>query len=95
VTDRPLVFGGKAPPLGPQIQEAFKAAKGHTIFLVAFVRWPGLPTARLAARMREQDLFTGEVLRELPPRFKVTDSEEFPGLQTLEVFTIEDRGAQT
>jgi hypothetical protein len=97
VTDRPLIFGGKAPPLGPQIQEAIKAAKGHTIFLVAFVPVHGLSTGRLTAWFREQDLLSGsgEVLRELPHRFKVTDSEGFPGMQQLEVFTIEDRGAQS
>jgi 4-amino-4-deoxy-L-arabinose transferase-like glycosyltransferase len=94
VSEHPFTLHDPVPSLATQIQEAFRDARGRSLFLVARLPSDALAggTKGRVARLREMDTGSGALVRQLPPGFEVTDSEALQGLDPLVVLTIEDRG---
>jgi Dolichyl-phosphate-mannose-protein mannosyltransferase len=92
VSEDPFMLGDPVPSLPAQIDEAFDAARGRSLFLVASRQTDDVAgdTAHRGARVREDPARV--LLRRLPPKFEVTESKAFRGVVPLVVFAIEDRG---
>jgi hypothetical protein len=95
ISDQPFMPGDPQPDISEQAREAIDRARNHTMFLVA----PDVSAAGDAeddaAVLRRLDLLSGEVLRQLPPRFELdAEAPTFPSLTPFVVLTIRDRGPE-
>jgi Dolichyl-phosphate-mannose-protein mannosyltransferase len=91
--EHPFGPGNPRPSLKAQVRQAIRGGRGHSILLMAWIPNPSL-SAQAVSFLRQRDLISGELLRELPARFQVeSNPPAFPGLTPLVLLKITDRGA--
>jgi hypothetical protein len=90
--NRPFNVFANSPPAGPLIRRAVRQARGRSIVLVTYRPSEGLPTVTTNESYRlVRQKFAGQLLRELPPSFEVTERHTFGGFSLLEALVIRDR----
>jgi 4-amino-4-deoxy-L-arabinose transferase-like glycosyltransferase len=92
--NRPFNVFANSPPAEPLIRQALRAARGRSIVLVTYRPSEGIPTVTTNESYRRvRQEFAGELLRNLPPGFEVTERRTFDGFSLLEALVIRNRGA--
>jgi 4-amino-4-deoxy-L-arabinose transferase-like glycosyltransferase len=88
------VFGLNSPIPDPaaQAQQAYAQARGHRIFLMTAPSHEAFASGRLTPELERNTRQAGVVLNSLPPGFRVTSTQTFPGLTPFVLFTIDGRG---
>jgi hypothetical protein len=91
ISDEPFEIGDPEPSAPAQLRQAFRAARGASMFLLAYQ--PNDPLSSdtpLAAAARLRGFGTGELRPLLPEGFEITDEQTFDGITPTTVFRIEE-----
>jgi hypothetical protein len=90
VSDEPFKIGDPVPPQNRLIAEAYQAAEGGSVFLVAL---PDLETAtgQVANLLGRKQNLANRLRRRAPPGFEETETTTLAGVIPLVVIRIQDR----
>jgi hypothetical protein len=93
ISDEPFQIGDPEPSAPDQLRQAFDAARGNSMFLLAYQPEDLLAgDTPLAAAARLRGFGTQEVEPLLPPGFEITHEETFAGVTPVTIFQIEETG---